>query len=289
AGVAEAIEPALRPPGDVDGFLLQLDELVGLEEVKRIVEGLAAEARLAADRAYHGLSSGNVSRHLIFLGPPGTGKTTVAGLVGGIYAALGLLDSGHIVACRPVHLAGRGGADTEGRVAAMVEQAMGGVLLIQEAHRLAGSPGVVAELLRWMAERRDKFMVVCTGRPEEMAFFLAGDPGFRAEFGTMIEFPPLSARELVRVFQLQAERDLYRLEEELRVELLARFERMRAGTGFEYARTVRAMFEQTVARQGARLAGVEVDAAAVARLIARDLPDSTLERMLGNLHQDPLL
>jgi DNA polymerase III delta prime subunit len=289
AGVAEAIEPALRPPGDVDGFLSRSAEMVGLAEVKRAVEGLAAEARLAADRAYHGLSPGNVSRHLIFLGPPGTGKTTVAGLVGGIYAALGLLDSGHIVACGPAHLTGRDDAETESRVAAMVEQAMGGVLLLQQAHQLGRSPEAAAELLRCMSARRGEFMVVCTGRTTEMEPFLAAHPGFRAEFGTIIEFAPLSARELVRVFQLQAERDLYMLEEELRVELLARFERMRSAESFQHARTVRAMFEQTVARQGARLAGADVDAAAVARLIARDLPDSTLEQMLGDLHKDPSL
>ncbi|MBC6457954.1 AAA family ATPase [Actinomadura sp. HBU206391] len=289
AGVAEAIEPALRPPGDIDTFLNRLDQMLGLDEVKQTVEGLVAEARLAADRAHHGLPSGNASRHLIFQGPPGTGKTTVAGLLGGVYAALGLLDSGHIVACRPVHLAGRDAVDTENRVGAMIEQAMGGVLLIQQAHRLERSPAVVAELLRYMEERRDKFMVVCTSRSEEMASFLDANPGFRVEFGTIVEFEPLSDRELVQLFQRQAERDLYMLDEELRVELLARFERMRERDDFENARTVRAVFEQTVARQGTRLAGVNVDAATVARLTTHDLPDSTLEQMLGNLHQDPHL
>src|SRR5690606_40177618 len=94
------IEPALRPPGDIDGYLRQLDQLIGLEDVKAAVHELADEARLAADRARYGVGDGGV-RHLIFVGPPGTGKTTVAGLVGGIYAALGLLGSGPVVACRP--------------------------------------------------------------------------------------------------------------------------------------------------------------------------------------------
>jgi hypothetical protein len=286
-GVAEAIEPALRPPGDIDTFLSRLDEMIGLDEVKQTIESLVAEARLAADRAHHGLPSGNASRHLVFLGPPSTGKATVAGLLGGVYAALGLLDSGHIVACRPVHLAGRDAADTENRVAAMVEQAMGGVLLIQQAHLLDRSPGVIAELLRYMEERRDKFMVICTGRSEEMDSFLTANPGVRVEFGTIVEFEALTDRQLVQIFQRQAERDLYMLDEELRVELLARLQRMRERADFENARTVRALFEQTVARQGARLAGVNVDAATVARLTAHDLPDSTMEHVLGNLHQDP--
>ncbi|MCW2900763.1 MAG: ATPase [Streptosporangiaceae bacterium] len=283
-GLAEALEPALRPPGDVQDVLRRLDEMVGLEDVKRTVDGLVAEARVAAERAHHGLPAGDVRRNLIFLGPPGVGKTTVAGLLGGAYAALGLLDSGHLVACPSAHLTGRDPAGAETRVSAMVDQAMGGVLLIQQAHLLARSPGVVATLLRHIEERRDDFMIVCIGRPEEIDSFLAADPRLRARFATTLEFGELSGRELVRLFQRQADRDLYLLDEELRVELLARFDRMRGSEDFEYARAVRALYQQTVARQAAR-AGADVRAARVSRLSARDLPESALERMLGSLHR----
>lgn len=282
AGVAEGIEPALRPPGDIDGYLRQLDQLIGLEDVKAAVHELADEARLAADRARYGVGDGGV-RHLIFVGPPGTGKTTVAGLVGGIYAALGLLGSGHVVACRPVHLAGRDRLDTERRVASMVEQALGGVLLIQEAYRLDRSPAVVEELLRRMNRGGTRFLVVCSSPAAEMEGFLAGNPAFRAEFGRILEFTGMGERDMVRLFQSYAERDLYMLDEELRVELLSRLERLRDDPNFAYARTVRALFEQTVARQAARLAGADVNAATVARLTARDLPETPLEQMLGDL------
>ncbi|WP_146087518.1 AAA family ATPase [Thermomonospora echinospora] len=285
SGVAEAIEPALRPPGDIDGYLAQLDALMGLEDVKAAVEELVADAEVAAERARHGVGSGGQG-HLLFLGPPGSGKTTVAGLVGGVYAALGLLDSGHVVACRPVHLAGRDAVDTENRVAGMVEQAAGGVLLIQEAYRLDRSPQVVTELLRQLDEHRDRLLMICTGPPAEMEGFLAGNPAFKSRFGRTLEFEGLDDRQLVRLFQGYAERDLYLLDEELRVELLARFGRMREDPSFAYARTARQMFEQTVARQAARLAGADVNAATVARLTARDLPESALEQMLGNFHPD---
>ncbi|TDD77915.1 hypothetical protein E1293_25260 [Actinomadura darangshiensis] len=289
AGVAEGIEPALRPPGDIDGYLRQLDQLTGLEDVKAAVLELAEEAGLAADRARYGVSGGD-ARHLVFTGPPGTGKTTVAGLVGGIHAALGLLDSGHVVACRPVHLAGRDRVDTENRVAGMVDQALGGVLLIQEANLLDRAPAVVAELLGRMdqgpgSRQRARFMVVCSGPAAEMEGFLAGNPAFRAEFGRVMEFTPMGDREMVRLFQGYAERDLYMLDEELRVELLNRFGLMRDDPRFAYARTVRALFEQTVARQAARLAGADVNAATVARLTARDLPETALEQLLGEFHQ----
>ncbi|MER7546422.1 hypothetical protein ABTW95_25795 [Spirillospora sp. NPDC127506] len=278
AGVAEGIEPALRPPGDIDGYLRRLDQLTGLEDVKAAVRELADEAALAADRARYGVPGGE-ARHLIFTGPPGTGKTTVAGLVGGIYAALGLLRSGHVVACRPVHLAGRDPADTRNRVAGMVDQALGGVLLIQEAYRLDRAPAVVDELLRRMGQGR--FIVVCSSPAAEMEGFLAGNPAFRAEFARVLEFTGMGDRDMVHLFQSYAERDLYMLDEELRVELLSRFASMREDPRFAYARTVRALFEQTVARQAARLAGADVNAATVARLTARDLPETPLEQLLG--------
>jgi hypothetical protein len=311
AGVAAEIEPALREPAEVDGFLRELDGLVGLDSVKEMVAGVVTAAR--ADER----SAVDV-RHLLFYGPPGVGKATVAGLFGGIYAALGVLDSGHLVACRPVHLAGRDAVDTEIRVSAMVEQAMDGVLLIEQAERLGGGGtgrrarsaakaggSVATELLKHMTERRGEFMIVCSSTvPAAMTEFLRDNPDFAAEFAEPIEFAPFTARELVRIFQRFAERDLYLLDEELRVELLGRFGRLREENGFAYAITVRQLFEETVARQANRLAGTAspaappgaaagpgagapVTATTVARLTARDLPESPLEQMLGRFQEDP--
>ncbi|MGH3376475.1 MAG: hypothetical protein ACRDP6_17225 [Actinoallomurus sp.] len=285
AGVAEDIEPVLRPPRDVDGFLRGLDEMIGLDEVKRTVGGLVAEARMAADRATRGLPSGNSSRHLIFLGRPGTGKATVAGLIGGIYAALNLLDSGHLVVCGARDFAG---GDTGGKVAAQVDRAAGGVLLIEDAYLLDRMSVAVDELSRLMAERRDKFMVVCASLPDEMEGFLLANPGFRAEFGAIVEFREPTERQLVGLFSRLAERDLYMLDEELRVELLDCFAGMRRYPGFAFADTVRRLFDQIVARQASRLTGAHVNPAAVARLGIRDLPDTEGERLLQQLHPNRL-
>ena len=278
AGVAEEIEPAVRRAADIEGFLRELDELIGQDAVKQTIVGIVDEVQAAGTDA--------AVRQLIFLGPPGVGKATVAGLLGGMYATLGVLESGHLVACRPVHLAGRDAVDTEIRVSAMVEQAMGGVLLIEEAERLV--PSVAGELLKHMADRRAEFAVVCcSNAPGRMTEFLAANPDFRAEFADPVEFAPFTDRQLVRIFQRFAESDLYLLDEELRVELLGRFARMREEPGFEYAITVRRLFDETVARQAGRLAGANVTATTVARLTARDLPESALERMMGHFRQDP--
>jgi hypothetical protein len=240
---------------------------------------------MAADRAMRGLPSGNPSRHLIFLGRPGTGKATVAGLIGGIYAALNLLDSGHLVVCSARDFAG---GDPVAKVAAQVDRAGGGVLFIDDAYLLDRISAAVDELSRLMGERRDKFMVVCASLPDEMEGFLLANPGFRAEFGAIVEFRDPTDRQLVQLFSRLAERDLYMLDEELRVELLDRFDGMRGYPGFAFADTVRRLFDKIVSRQAARLAGAQVSAAAVARLSVGDLPPSEGGRLLQELHPNRL-
>jgi hypothetical protein len=265
AGIAESIEPALRPAGDVDAYLRLLGKMIGLTAVKADVQRLAAEA--------------DTPVNLIFEGPPGCGKATVAGIIGGIFGALGVLPSGHVIACRPTHLLGRDSLDTELRVAGMVQQAEGGLLLIQESDRL--TPEIVSELFRGLREHR--FILVLAGA--SMSRMLDANPDIRATF-QQLDFEPLTDRELVQLFQQLAENKLYLLEEELRIELMTRFARARDGEGFAFGRTVKAMFEETAARQARRLSGVQgADALTVARLTTRDLPESNLERIMGDLHR----
>ncbi|MEO5876255.1 MAG: hypothetical protein ABIS86_19905, partial [Streptosporangiaceae bacterium] len=268
AGIAESIEPALRPAGDADAYLRLLGEMIGLNSVKAAVQRLAAEA--------------DAPVNLLLEGPPGCGKATVAGIIGGIFGAVGVLPSGHVITCRPVHLHGRDDLETELRVAGMVQQADGGLLLVQEADQL--TPDIVSELFRGLREHR--FMLVLAGG--SMGRMLDANPDIRATF-QQLDFEPLSDRELVQLFQQLAEKKLYLLEEELRIELMTRFARARDGEGFAFGRTVRAMFEETAARQARRLSGVHgADARTVARLTTRDLPESNLERIMGDLHRaDP--
>ncbi|GAB3661637.1 hypothetical protein GCM10027589_24040 [Actinocorallia lasiicapitis] len=263
-GVAESIEPSLRPAGDVDGYLRTLRDLLGIPDVKADVQRLADEAE------------GPVN--LLFEGPPGTGKSTVAGLIGGIFGALGLLPSGHLIQCRPQHLNGRDALDTELKVAGMVQQADGGILLVQDADRLSQS--VVGELFRGMREH--SFMLIISGG--DLSRFLRANPDVAATF-QRLRFDPPSDRELVQLFSALAESKLYVVDEEVRAELMARIARGRDGDDFAYGRTVRQWFDETVVNQNRRLAGIQgADGLTVARLTVRDLPESNL-RILGNLHE----
>jgi hypothetical protein len=263
AGVAEELEPAARRPVEFETALAGLEGLVGLRPVKEMVRRV--------------LDSGTAP-HLMLLGLAGTGKTTVATLMADVYAARGLVEPGRVVRCRPVHLAGRDRFDTEERVHGLVEQAVGGVLLVDEAHRLVTCPDVVTELRLAMAEHRDDLVVICAGDAEGFEAWLLDNPEFRGLFGEVVRFTEPTDRELLQMFQLHAERDLYTLDEELRLELLTRFGRMRESPDFAFGRTARELFEQTTARQAARLRGANVSAALVTRLSARDLPESRFGR-----------
>lgn len=266
AGVAESIEPALRPSGDVDGYLDLLTDLIGLTEVKAEVERLAREADHPVN--------------IICEGPPGTGKATVAGIIAGIFGVLGVLPSGHLIQCRPEHILGRDALETELRTAGIVRQAEGGVLLVQKADGL--TPEAVAELFR--GQREHPYMLILAAT--DIDPFATANPDIAATFDRL-DFIAPTDRELVQLFVKLAEKKLYMVDEELRLELLTRITRFRDNKDFAFGRTVHQWFNETVARQARRIAGVVgADALTSARLTVRDLPESGLERMLGDLQQN---
>lgn len=155
----------------------------------------------------------------------------------------------------------------------LAEQAKGGVLLIEEAHRLAEHPHVVEEIGRAMRGNAGRLIVICTSTDDGFEAFLLDTPEFRGMFGEIVRCIELTERELLQLFQRQAVRDLYTLDEELKLELMSRFAWMRQNPAFAFGRTVREMFEQSVARQAARLRGARMSAVAATRLSVRDLPD----------------
>lgn len=247
---------------ELDG-LAELNQLVGLEPVKQQVRIQINLVRNARQRAAVGLPAPPVSRHLVFSGPPGTGKTTVARLYGRLLAALGALATGKVVEAGRSDLVGQYIGATALKTRAVVESALGGVLFIDEAHTLSRPVGdnsdfgleAVNELVRLMENHRDELVVIAAGYTHEMAAFLDVNPGLRSRFSRTVEFPGYDADQLAQIAQLHAERHRYLWSDDALAEITRRFHRAQDIGALGNARDARTLFEQAVEHQAARLAG----------------------------------
>jgi hypothetical protein len=271
-GVAEDLEPALRDLRDVDAYLAELRSLAGLAPVKDAVERIVAEARVAAARRRAGLPVADGQRHLGFAGNPGTGKTTVAHLVGKLFAAIGMLESGHLVECAPADLTGAEQA------AAKADDARGGVLVVDRAPELAGTGepdgAGAAELAGLMDGRRDELIVICTGGPDDLPAFLAAAPAVRERLGEVIVFPDPADADLIEIFRRCAAEQQYVLDDGLTAALPGRVAALRAEPGYAAGHSVRRLFDDVVARQSVRIGrpGAPLSAGQLTRLTTDDLP-----------------
>jgi len=276
-----------RPPVEKDAeqledLLAELGALVGLDGVKREVETLVRLHQMSERRAAAGLPSPPLSRHLVFTGAPGTGKTTVARLYGRILTALGVLRSGQLVeVARPDLVASIVGG-TAIKTTEMFTKAIGGVLFIDEAYTLsAGNNGgggpdfgreAIDTLVKLMEDHRDEVVVIVAGYTNDMRQFLAANPGLSSRFSRTIEFADYSSAELVTIVEGLCRNNDYRLEFETRAALHGYFTDLPRDAAFGNGRTARKVFEEMLGRQAYRLAD-DQDAGHVAltRLLPEDL------------------
>jgi hypothetical protein len=250
----------LEPPRTLEELLAELDELVGLREVKAEVHAQAQLLRVAGLRRDAGLATADITRHLVFVGNPGTGKTTVARLVAEIYRATGVLPTGHLVEVDRSELVAGYVGQTAIKTAQVIDSGVGGVLFIDEAYALAdddfGSEAVET-LVKGMEDHREDLVVIVAGYPAPMEQFVSVNPGLRSRFRKTITFADYSIDELVAIFDSMAEKADYSPTDACRARLRELAALEGHAEGFGNARWVRGRLETAMVNAAWRLRDVD--------------------------------
>ena len=264
----------------VEEVLAELDSLVGLEEVKSEVKKIVNLAKVNEARRAQGLKVPPMTYHMVFTGNPGTGKTTVARIVARAFRALGIAKTGQLVETDRSGLVGRYAGETAVKTNEKIDEAIGGILFVDEAYQLVSGDGddygkeAIATLLKRMEDDRDKLIVIAAGYTDEMRDFLDANSGLRSRFPKTIEFADYTAPELAAIFRSMAKKNEFVLAPDLDEGLDAAIAKLTAKRDrtFGNARFVRQLFEDATARQATRLAeSGDMDAEALKTLALADL------------------
>jgi SpoVK/Ycf46/Vps4 family AAA+-type ATPase len=266
-----------------DDALDDLDAMIGLNPVRSEINKLLASLEVERRRRQQGLSVSPTSRHMIFTGPPGVGKTVVARALGDIYRSLGVLRKGHLIEADRSRLVGGYIGQTAMKTLDVCRSALDGVLFIDEAYSLSsgewkGDFGreAIEALLKYMEDHRDRLIVIVAGYPDEMRGFIASNPGLASRFTKTIDFPPYETRELCEIFRSMATEQQYLLPIGFEAKLGAWIEARHRDPQWGNARSMRSLLEKV--REAHALRSSEDPAASVAEFEISDIEAAIQDR-----------
>ena len=246
-------------------LLEELDQFIGLDQVKTQVRKMINQVNMNQKRRERGIPVTKTSLHMVFTGNPGTGKTTVARMMGELYKSIGVLPSGQLIEVGREDLVGQYVGQTAQKTKAVLDSALGGVLFIDEAYTLSNSTTndfgqeAIDTILRHMENERDKLVVIVAGYPCEMNDFIQSNPGLKSRFTTTVNFEDYSIEQLLKIFELQCVKNGYSLTENAKskVEELLLYEKQTNGYNFGNGRVVRNIFEAAILNQNDRISQIE--------------------------------
>jgi len=291
---ATMAEPATIAPQRSRGLedvLQELDGLIGLNTVKQDVRQLVNYVKVLQIRQARGLKVSDMSFHMVFYGKPGTGKTTVARLIGEIYKALGVISKGHLVEADRAKLVAAYVGQTAIKTTEVVNNALGGVLFIDEAYTLAPADArgndfgqeAIDTLLKLMEDHRNELVVIVAGYPDEMGRFVDSNPGLQSRFNKYLSFDDYTPAELVEIFSHFCKQNDYRLTESATEEIRTFFQSAYAARDkmFGNARLARNVFERAIESQSTRILNMDMTGDVLTTIEACDISVPTELKGIG--------
>ncbi|MBQ1236098.1 MAG: AAA family ATPase [Oscillospiraceae bacterium] len=250
---------------DFDELMAQLESLVGLEEVKKDVKNLVNLMKVRKLREQNDLPVPPMSLHMVFMGNPGTGKTTVARILGGLYAAIGVLKKGQLIEVDRSGLVAGYVGQTALKTKEVINSALGGVLFIDEAYALSSGGEndfgreAIETILKAMEDHRDELVVIVAGYDEPMESFLSSNPGLESRFNKYFHFPDYNGEQLLAIFKSQCSKNSYVMTEDAEKAAGEMFTALyeNRDDNFGNGRDVRNCFEDMIVRQSNRVAAME--------------------------------